>query len=116
MSEIIDVKDALERVQDDKELLLELFDIFQEDFPGKRNAFWQAFEKGNTVTFQQIAHGLKGATGNISAKQMHENCTELDRLGKNGSLTGAKERLELLDKQYSEFQAEALRLKKEFGK
>ncbi|MBF0121914.1 MAG: Hpt domain-containing protein [Candidatus Omnitrophica bacterium] len=116
MSEIIDVKDALERVQDDKDLLLELFDIFQEDFPGKRNAFRQAMEMGNVVTFQQIAHGLKGATGNISAKQMHENCTELDRLGKNSNLAGAKERLDLLDKQYGEFQAEALRLKKEFGK
>lgn len=116
MSEIIDVKDALERVQDDKELLLELFVIFQEDFPGKRNAFWDALEKGNAVTFQQVAHGLKGATGNISAKQMHENCTELDRLGKSGNIAGARPLLELLDKQYAEFQAEALRLKNEFGK
>lgn len=116
MSEIIDVKDALERVQDDKELLLELFDIFQEDFQVKRAAFWQALEKGNATTFQQIAHGIKGATGNISAKKMHENCVELDRMGKGGDLSGAKERLELLDRQYEEFQVEVQRLKKEFGK
>ena len=116
MSEIIDTKDALERVQDDKELLLELFDIFQEDFPGKRNALWSAFERGDAVTFQQISHGLKGATGNISARRMHENCVDLDHLGKQGTITEVKPKLELLDQQYAEFQAEAVRLRKEYGK
>jgi len=36
--EIIDLKDVLERVQDDKELLDELLDIYQEDFVQKRQA------------------------------------------------------------------------------
>ncbi|MBF0569779.1 MAG: Hpt domain-containing protein [Candidatus Omnitrophica bacterium] len=116
MSNIIDLKDAMERVQDDKELLLELFDIFQEDFPGKRNTINKAFEKGDLVSFQQIAHGMKGATGNISAKDMHQTCVALDALGKDGTLNGADVPLALLDKQYAEFQAEAARLKKEFGK
>jgi HPt (histidine-containing phosphotransfer) domain-containing protein len=116
MSDIIDLKDALERVQDDKELLLELFEIFQEDFPGKRDAFLAAFTKGDANTFRLLAHGLKGATGNISARQMHENCIELDRMGKEGDLTGAGERLELLDKQYAAFKAEAAKLKAQFGK
>jgi HPt (histidine-containing phosphotransfer) domain-containing protein len=116
MSEIIDLKDALERVQDDKELLLELFDIFQEDFPGKRDAILAAFKKGDSNSFRQLAHGLKGATGNISARQMHENCVELDLMGKEGDLTGAGERLELLDKQYAEFKVEAAKLKAQFGK
>ncbi len=116
MTEIIDLKDALERVQDDKELLLELFDIFQEDFPGKRDAIRASFEKGDAVSFRQLAHGLKGATGNISAKEMHLNCVELDLLGKDGDVSNAKEKLDLLDKQYEAFKAEAARLKKEFGK
>jgi FPC/CPF motif-containing protein YcgG len=116
MSQVIDVKDALERVQDDKELLLELFDIFSEDFVGKRDTFWKAFEKHDLVTFQQIAHGLKGATGNISAAQMHLNCVDLDRMGKDGDIQNAKPALELLDKQFVEFKAEAARLRLEFAK
>jgi hypothetical protein len=40
--EIIDLKDVLERVQDDKELLAELFDIYQEDFVIKRKALGDA--------------------------------------------------------------------------
>ena len=116
MSQVIDVKDALERVQDDKELLLELFEIFQEDFPLKRNAIWKAFESGNSADFQAVAHGVKGATGNISAMRMHETCILLDRMGKEGTIPTARPFLETLDKQYEEFKAEAARLKKEFGK
>lgn len=117
MSEvIIDVKDALERVQDDKELLLELFDIFSEDFVGKSAQFWQSFEKQDIALFRQIAHGLKGATGNISARQMHNNCVELDRIGKDGNIKDVKSRLELLDQQFADFKVEAARLKREFGK
>ena len=116
MSQVIDLKDALERVQDDKELLLELFDIFIEDFGGKRNGFWKAFENHDLVPFQQIAHGLKGATGNISAAQMHENCINLDHMGKEGNIQDARPALELLDKQFADFKIEAARLKVEFAK
>jgi len=116
MSQVIDLKDALERVQDDKELLLELFDIFQEDFPGKRNIIWKAFETGDAAAFQAVAHGVKGATGNISAMRMHETCVVLDRMGKDGQVAAAKSQLEALDAQYAEFKAEAARLKAEFGK
>jgi HPt (histidine-containing phosphotransfer) domain-containing protein len=116
MSDVIDVKDALERVQDDKELLLELFDIFIEDFPGKRELIRKAFEAGKVHDFQMVAHGLKGATGNISAKEMHINCVALDLMGKDGKISDAKDMLDLLDKQFEAFKAEAARLKKEFGK
>ncbi|MBF0486165.1 MAG: Hpt domain-containing protein [Candidatus Omnitrophica bacterium] len=116
MSQVIDLKDALERVQDDKDLLFELFDIFTEDFVTKRKTIWAAFEKGDCAAFQMVAHGLKGATGNISARNMHENSVELDRMGKGCDLSGARPRLELLDKQFEELKVEIARLKKENGK
>ncbi|MBF0595150.1 MAG: Hpt domain-containing protein [Candidatus Omnitrophica bacterium] len=116
MSQVIDLKDVLERVQDDKELLLELFDIFTEDFNSKRDQFWKALEKHDLVAFQHLAHGLKGATGNISAQQMHENCVNLDKMGKEGNMLNAKPALELLDRQFAEFKVEAARLKAQFGK
>lgn len=116
MSDIVDLKDALDRVQDDKDLLCELFDIFCEDFPAKRDKLRVAFEKGDTTQFQMIAHGFKGATGNISARQMHENCVELDKIGKAAEIAGSKDRLDLLDRQFEELKGEIARLKKEFGK
>ncbi|MBF0387110.1 MAG: Hpt domain-containing protein [Candidatus Omnitrophica bacterium] len=116
MSQVIDVKDVLERVQGDKEFMLELFDIFMEDFTGKRDTFWKAFEKHDTSGFQMIAHGLKGATGNISAAQMHDNCVALDLMGKDGDISNARPALELLDRQFAEFKIEAARLKAEIQK
>jgi HPt (histidine-containing phosphotransfer) domain-containing protein len=116
MTEIIDLKDALERVQDDKDLLLELFDIFTEDFAAKYPVFQQACQKGDGVTFKMMAHGFKGATGNISAARMHANCIELDNKAKTGDISGAGPQVELLGRQFEEFKAEAARVRKEFGK
>ncbi|NTV30083.1 MAG: Hpt domain-containing protein [Candidatus Omnitrophica bacterium] len=116
MSDVVDLKDAMDRVQDDKELLCELFDIFCEDFPPKRDKIWAAFEKGDAVAFQMIAHGFKGATGNISARQMHETCVQLDAMGKAGSISAAKPLLEGLDRQFADLKVEIVRLKKDFGK
>ncbi|MBF0330762.1 MAG: hypothetical protein HQL17_02405 [Candidatus Omnitrophica bacterium] len=116
MTLIIDIKDALERVQDDKELLLELFDIFTEDFVGKYAQLQVACKKGDCSAFQMLSHGLKGATGNISAKQMHENCVALDAMGKTCDLSNAGERVELLGRQFEEFKLEAIKVKKEFEK
>ncbi len=116
MSEVLDLKDALERVQDDKELLLELYDIFAEDFVSKRETINEAFKSGNVSEFQMVAHSLKGATGNISAKQMHETCVALDRLGKDGSLTAAEPLLEVLDKQFVALKEEIIKVKAQFAK
>ena len=116
MTDIIDLKDALERVQDDKELLLELFDIFMEDFVGKYAALKEAQAKGDCAAFQMLSHGLKGATGNISARSMHENCIELDHKGKACDITDLAPKVELLGQQFEAFKAEAARVKKEFGK
>lgn len=116
MSDIIDLKDALERVQDDKELLLELFDIFTEDFVGKYAAMKEAQAKGDCAAFQMLAHGLKGATGNISARRMHENCIELDHKGKACDIGDLGPKVALLGEQFEEFKVEAARVKKEFGK
>ncbi len=116
MSQIIDLKDAMERVQDDKELLLELFDIFTEDFVGKYAALQAAQAKGDSAEFQMLAHGLKGATGNISAAEMHENCVELDKKAKSCDIGDTGPKIVLLGQQFEAFKAEAARIKKEFGK
>ena len=116
MSEIIDLKDGMERVQDDKDLLCELFDIFSEDFVGKYTAIQAACVKGDAAAFQMLAHGLKGATGNISAMRMHENCVELDKLGRACDLSGAGSGVALLGRQFEEFKLEVIKIKKDFGK
>ncbi len=72
--EIIDLKDVLERVQDDKELLAELFDIYQEDFVVKRQALGEAITAKDITKIKEIAHSMKGSSGNISANFWADNC------------------------------------------
>ncbi len=115
MNEIIDLQDGLQRVQDDKELLLELFEIFTEDFEIKRQTLRQSLETKNLVDFRMMAHALKGATANISAKQMNIICVELDHMGKEGVLEGAGALVDRLEAAFDIFKAEVVKVKDLFA-
>ncbi len=110
--DIIDFKDGMERVQNDAELLLELFDIFTEDFPPKYASFQKAFQDKDCAAFRTIVHGFKGATGNISAARMYANCIALDAIAKTGEISATGPAVELLGAQFNEFVAEAARIRK----
>ncbi|MBI3602429.1 MAG: Hpt domain-containing protein [Candidatus Omnitrophica bacterium] len=112
--DIIDLADVLERVQNDKELLLELLDIFQEDFVGKRQALAEAIAKKDFTTMKEVAHSIKGSSGNISARRMHETCSQLEQLAKTNNSIGMEDLLKAIDSQFEAIKANAIKLKKEF--
>lgn len=113
--EIIDLKDLMDRVQDDKELILELLDIYQEDFVTKRQALGAAIEAKDLVKVKETAHSMKGASGNISAKPLHAVCLELETLAKSGTTDGMAALLPKIDDMFAQIQAYAVKLKKEFA-
>ena len=82
--QIIDLKEVLERVQEDKELLAELFDIFQEDFVTKRKTLGAAIAARDIPEIKKIVHSMKGSSGNISAKPLHAACITLENMAKEG--------------------------------
>ncbi len=114
--EIIDLKDVLDRVQDDKELLLELFDIFKEDFVKKRQALGEAVAAGDIVKIKELAHSLKGSSGNISAKPMHASCFQLEQLAKSNTTTGMQDVLKNIDTQFEQVKVFTVQLKEEWGR
>lgn len=111
--DVLDLPEFLERVQDDKELLLELFDIFIEDFKLKRVQLTQAIEQKNFAQIRAIAHSLKGSTGNISAKLLRLTCIKLEELGQANSLAGIQDQLITLDKQFQDLVNRIVIVKKE---
>ena len=115
MSEIIDLKDFMERVQDDKELLLELLDIFQEDFVGKRQSLDEALKSKDVNKIKEVAHSLKGASGNISAKEMHANFLMIENAVKCNDLNKVASILEEVNDQFNQIKQFAAKLKKEFS-
>ncbi len=114
-TDIIDLKDVLERVQDDKELLLELLDIYQEDFLVKRKSLGEAVAANDTIKIKEIAHSMKGSSGNISAKPLYASCLQLEMLVKAQSTDGMNDLLTVIDQQFEQVKAYAVKLKKDFS-
>ena len=81
--EILDLEDFLERVQNDSELLIELLDIFTNDFRIKRVELEAAFKNHDYPAIEHIAHFLKGSCSNISAGALKVIFSELEQKGRN---------------------------------
>ena len=113
--DIIDLPDVLERVQDDKELLLELLDIYQEDFLLKRAALAEGITNKDFVKIKEVAHSMKGASGNISAKRLYATCLLLESKAKENNAEGLDDLLKTVDSQFEEVKANAIKLKQQFG-
>lgn len=112
-NEVIDLPEFLDRVQDDKELLLELLDIFVGDYQQKRLQLTDAAEKGDVEKIKNIAHSLKGSSGNISAKSMRQSFVEIEEKIKENKMNDVKGILKTLDKQFPLLQQRIEQLKVE---
>ena len=98
--EVLDLNEFLERVQDDKELLLELLDIFSDDYQKKRVQLEEAVNKNDSEQIKSVAHSLKGASGNISAKSMRESFMKLEQMGEKRDISQAGGVLKTVDQQF----------------
>ena len=114
--EAIDLKEALERVQDDHELLLELFDIFEEDFAEKRININQVVAAKNFEGLRDIAHSMKGASSNISAKKIYEFLRQLEHAAVEGNRQEIDSILKNVDVQYDELKKYMQKLRQELKK
>ena len=112
---VLDIEEFLERVQDDKELLFELFEIFIEDFEEKRALLTTAAAEKDYEKVRGIAHSIKGASGNISAKAVRVISMTLEDMGKESCLDGIEEILTKLDKAFEALVIRIEEVKKELG-
>jgi len=112
--ETLDLDEFLERVQDDKELLVELLDIYTEDFQNKRKLLGEAVKNSNFEEISSIAHSLKGASGNISAKSLMEFFLEFEEKSKSSDLSGADDLLTNIDKSFEALSARISTIKDEY--
>lgn len=115
-NEILDIKELMERVLDDRELILELLDDFVVDFTKNRQLLMAAIEQKNYEEIQEIAHRLKGAAGNISVKPMYTCCMLIETLAKNKQMNLVMALMTDLDNQFQELRVWIGRLKKGLGK
>jgi PAS domain S-box-containing protein len=88
---IIDLQAALGSVGGDKALLRELIDLFLESSPGLLDELRAAAAAGDAARLKRAAHTLKGSVGYFSAPAAVVAAQRLERMGRDGDLTGADE-------------------------
>ncbi len=116
MDEIIDLKDVLQRVQGDKDLLLELLDIFTDDCPAKISLIKEAAAKKDFGALRDSAHSMKGASANISARKINAIFLQIEQMAKNNTTDGLEDLLSKLDAAFAEFKTFAAQIKTNFPK
>jgi two-component system, sensor histidine kinase and response regulator len=82
----IDLAELLARVENDRELLLDLVSIFKEDFPKRLRALHQAVDTGDAKQVAAVAHTLKGMLSNLAAHRAAAGAAKLEQLGRNGDI------------------------------
>ena len=101
-----DLERALARVCGDRDLLGELMVIFETECPKMMAVIRTAIQRGDAVTLELNAHGLKGAAANFSATPAANRARELETMGRGKNLAGAAETLGLLEAEIKKLLAE----------
>ena len=113
---VINQEDVLERVQDDWELLLELLDIFLDDYEEKRTLLEQEIARGDFEQIRNIAHSLKGAAGNISAEALHQVFWDMEQAAVNQDMKQIRDLSGELDQRYPALQESIEQIKQDYQK
>jgi HPt (histidine-containing phosphotransfer) domain-containing protein len=86
LEQFVDVPELLDRVENDEDLLVELFTLFLDDFPRKRAELNQAIQSGNLDEIERTAHTLKGACANLSVPRAASLAAEIESAGRDGNM------------------------------
>jgi two-component system sensor histidine kinase/response regulator len=79
-----EMAELLARVDNDRELLRELLDIFKEDTPRHLETLRDAVARGDAAKVASEAHALRGMLSNLSAKKAAAAAGTLERLAGQG--------------------------------
>ncbi|MCG3148103.1 MAG: Sensor histidine kinase RcsC [Verrucomicrobiae bacterium] len=93
----LDVAAALERIDGDRELLIEVAGIFRRDCPAMLENIRDAVARQDARTLEREAHKLKGSLGAFCAKPAFEAALRLEFLGQRRQMEQAASAYQLLE-------------------
>ena len=85
----IDWSAALESVNGDQGLLLEVVEILVDDLPNLNTEVREAIENQDADALRQAAHKLKGSVRFLGPSSVYDIAFQLEQQGVNGDLAGA---------------------------
>jgi two-component system sensor histidine kinase/response regulator len=86
---VFDLDTAMERVDDDAELLGEILDLFRAQAATSRAEIDEAVGRRDGPALERAGHSIKGAAANVSAEQVREAALHLEEAGRGGDWEAA---------------------------
>jgi HPt (histidine-containing phosphotransfer) domain-containing protein len=86
---VLDLPEALNRVDGDQDLFLTLAELFLQESPKEAAAVRAALERQDCAGLTAAAHKLKGSVIQICATRLFECAKRLEELGRQGELVEA---------------------------
>ena len=103
LEQYVNMPELLARVDHDRELLAELFTLFQEDSPRLRDALDVAVDSGNTQQVERTAHTLKGMLANLSINKGAELAAGVETAARAGNALQIRQALAAFDQEAEGF-------------
>jgi two-component system, sensor histidine kinase and response regulator len=97
LDNLVNTEELLERIDGDRVFLSELVELFRKDYPLQLRAAREALLQNNLLVVQRVAHTLKGALANLSAKPASEMAQKLESCGEDIDLAVAESLLAQLE-------------------
>ena len=93
----VDLKEALETVGDDVDILRDAVALSLEEVPSELDALRQAVQGRDSKEVEAKAHRLKGVMGTLGGMQARDAGQQLETMGEQGNLAGAPESLKAFE-------------------
>ena len=103
-NQLFDVDSTLEALDGDRELLLEIIEVFLTDLPELLNNLESAIHEKEPKAIRDAAHVLKGAIGNFGINSAYMTAQELEFMGLEGNLERASETYVKFKKEFDKLQ------------
>ena len=101
IQEPINLDQAVEEFDNDREFLMELLNGFQENLQVQIKTLNQAISEGDYETVAQEAHSIKGGANNLSALELGRVAGELEELVRANTLESVSETFKQLEEEYN---------------
>lgn len=91
--------------EQDRAMLTEIFECYLSEAPQLLQAIDQAMLTGNALALAQSAHSLKSSSAYVGAIEVSRLCSELENIGRRGSLAAIAHKVHQLQVEYDRVKA-----------
>jgi two-component system, sensor histidine kinase and response regulator len=112
---VFDAAAALESLDGDFDLLREIIGISQVQFTKHLQYIRDGVATGDPKLVERAAHALKGTAANLLATGVVQASSDLEEMGRAGSLAGSQEALQSVEEEISKLERALSEFEKEFA-